>query len=85
MVALSFTGLSLVLVGYIVLSFAFQIIKYRFFHPLAKFPGTFFGSVTRLWITYHNVKGDECETFQKLHKKHGKISTSQGIHLILIQ
>ncbi|KAI8294903.1 FAD-linked oxidoreductase apf9 [Colletotrichum sp. SAR 10_98] len=28
---------------------------------------------TKLWITYHNVKQDECQTLQALHKKHGPI------------
>lgn len=49
-----------------------QVIYYRFFHPLSKFPGPFWGSITRLWITYHNVKEDECQTFRELHRKYGK-------------
>ncbi|KAI8260620.1 hypothetical protein K4K53_001693 [Colletotrichum sp. SAR 10_77] len=28
---------------------------------------------TKLWITYHNIKQDECQTLQALHKKHGPI------------
>ncbi|RSL69863.1 hypothetical protein CEP53_002055 [Fusarium sp. AF-6] len=73
MAVLSIANLALLGVGYIVLSFAYQIVKYRFCHPLAKFPGNFWGSVTRLWITYHNVKADECATFQKLHRQHGPV------------
>jgi hypothetical protein len=63
----------LVLLGllHVVGSFVYQIIYYRFFHPLSKYPGPFWGSVTRLWITYHNIKGDEPETFQALHRKYG--------------
>lgn len=71
MAMLSIANLALLGVGYVVLSFTYQIVKYRFFHPLSKFPGNFWGSVTRLWITFHNVKADECATFQKLHQKHG--------------
>lgn len=54
--------------GYCVL---YQVINYRFFHPLAKFPGPFWGSVTRLWIAYHNIKEDECAVFTELTKKYG--------------
>lgn len=58
--------------AYVVISFAYQVIYYRFSHPLRKFPGPFWASVTRLWITYHVVQGDEPQTFQALHKKYGK-------------
>lgn len=57
--------------AYILLSFAYQIVYYRFLHPLRDFPGPFWASVTRLWITYHNVKGDEPMTFQQLHRRYG--------------
>jgi hypothetical protein len=72
MAVLSFVNLALLGVAYVFFSAVYQIVKYRFFHPLAKVPGNFWGSVTRLWITYHNVKADECQVFQELHKKHGK-------------
>ncbi|OJD34914.1 cytochrome p450 oxidoreductase [Diplodia corticola] len=60
-------------VAYIAFKVLHQIVYYRFLHPLAKFPGNFWGSVTRLWITYHNVKEDECQTFRELHKEHGPV------------
>jgi hypothetical protein len=56
-----------------ILSFTYQIIYYRFFHPLRHFPGPFWASVTRLWIAYHNILGDECETELALHKKYGPV------------
>lgn len=69
---ISSLGLAALLwVVYVVGSFIWQIVYYRFFHPLAKFPGPFWGSVTRLWITYHNVKEDECQVFQALHRRYG--------------
>ena len=74
MALLSFGNLALLGLAYIVFCFVSQILRYRFFHPLAQFPGSFWGSVTRLWITYHNVKADECTVFRELHKKHGKQS-----------
>lgn len=58
--------------AYVVMSFGYQVIYYRFFHLLRNFPGPFWASVTRLWITYHNIKGDEPQTFQALHQKYGK-------------
>lgn len=52
--------------------FLYQVVYYRFFHPLASFPGPFWGSVTRLWITWHNIKGDEPWVFRALHEKYGE-------------
>jgi hypothetical protein len=50
-----------------------QIVYYRWFHPLSKFPGPFWASVTRLWVAYRNVKEDEYLTEYKLHKKYGEL------------
>ena len=61
-------------VAYFILSWVEQIVRYRFFSPLRHFPGPFWASVTRLWIAYHNIKEDECETELALHKKHGRPS-----------
>lgn len=58
--------------AYLLAQFVYQVIYYRFFHPLSKFPGPFWGSVTRLWIAWHNIKGDEPWTFRALHKKYGE-------------
>lgn len=73
MALLSLTHLALLVPAYFAGNVLYQIVYYRFFHPLSKFPGPFWGSVTRLWITYHNVKADECQTFQELHRKHGPV------------
>lgn len=62
---------ALLLVVYVLGSFIWQVIYYRFFHTLAKFPGPFWGSVTRLWITYHNIQEDECRVLQALNRKYG--------------
>lgn len=64
--------LVLALFAYIAYKVVAQIVYYRFLHPLSQFPGNFWGSVTRLWITYHNIKEDEPQTFRELHKQHGK-------------
>lgn len=71
MALLTITNVILAAATYVVCLVVNQVVYYRFFHPLSKFPGTFWGSVTRLWITWHNVQADECETFRALHKEHG--------------
>lgn len=58
-------------VAAIVLQFVAQIINYHFFHPLAQFPGPFWGGVTRIWIALQFYWGTELETQQKLHAKYG--------------
>lgn len=47
MALLSFSNLALVSTGYVLWNIAYQVVHYRFFHPLAKFPGSFWGSITR--------------------------------------
>ena len=68
---LSIGNAFLLLCAFVTYCVLYQVIYYRFFHPLAKFPGPFWGSVTRMWIAYHNIKGDECAVFTELIKKHG--------------
>jgi hypothetical protein len=55
------------------INIAHTIIKARYFHPLSKFPGPFWASVSRLWITYHNLTGKEHEVLYDLHKKYGTV------------
>lgn len=71
MALLSFVNFVLLGVVYVLSKVVYQIVYNHFFHPLAKFPGPFWAGVTRLWLTYHNVKADECQVVQALHKKHG--------------
>ncbi|KAI1343777.1 cytochrome P450 [Xylariaceae sp. FL0016] len=65
--------LALAVASYILFIAVKQIVYYRFFHPLAKFPGPFWGSVTRLWLAYHNFMADECEVVKELHDKYGPV------------
>jgi hypothetical protein len=67
----TFTNAALAIVAYILYSILYQIVYYRFFHPLSKFPGPFWASVTRLWVAYHNIKEDERFVEYDLHKKYG--------------
>lgn len=72
MALLSISNFALLVLAYITFKIVYQIVYYRFFHPLAKFPGPFWGSVTRLWIAYHNVKADEPEVVRAMHQKYGE-------------
>lgn len=62
------------LFAYVVLKFVYQIVHYRFFHPLAAFPGPFWASVTRLWIAKQNLQETEYLTVYDLAKKYGMLS-----------
>lgn len=77
--SIKLAALFLLPLAYAVLSFVYQVVYYRFFHPLRNFPGPFWASVTRLWITYHNIKGDEPYTFKALHQEYGKIICFQYV------
>lgn len=52
-----------------------QFIKYRYFHPLASFPGPVLATVTRLWLAFHVVKGADYayHAFKRLHEKYGTL------------
>ncbi|KAI8624584.1 cytochrome P450 [Xylariaceae sp. FL1651] len=63
--------LGLAALTYIICKAVYQVVYYRWFHPLSTFPGPFWGSVTRLWLAYHCFMGDECEVVRDLHKIHG--------------
>jgi hypothetical protein len=69
---LTVTNVILSFAAYVALKFLYQIIYYRFFHPLSVFPGPFWGSVTRLWIAWHNMNETELPTVYALTKKYGK-------------
>lgn len=69
------------LVVYIVLRFLYQIVYYRFFHPLSAFPGPFWGSVTRLWIAWHNLQETEVPTVHALAKEYGMTKIPKQVSL----
>lgn len=47
------------------------IVYTRWFHPLARFPGPFWASVSRVWTVLHVLPGDAEKTQRKLHEKYG--------------
>lgn len=68
------TNTILALLAYIILRFVYQVVYYRFYHPLSVFPGPFWGSVTRLWIAWHNMRETELLTVYALAKKYGMMN-----------
>lgn len=47
------------------------VFYYRFLHPLAKVPGPFWASLTRLWHLKKSRDGDLHRVMIDLHAKHG--------------
>ncbi|PWY82001.1 putative P450 monooxygenase [Aspergillus heteromorphus CBS 117.55] len=60
-------------VGFVALRFLYQIIHYRFFHPLRRYPGPFWASVTRLWQAWHLFWGSDLEVHWKAVQKYGPV------------
>ena len=71
----------LAIFAYYFLRLVIQSVYYRFFHPLAKFPGPFWASISRLWIAYHNVQRDEYTLILELHKQLGTKKFHDEEHL----
>ncbi|KAJ9602591.1 hypothetical protein H2200_012784 [Cladophialophora chaetospira] len=57
----------------LVLFFTTRAIYRRYFHPLAKYPGPFICSVTRLWKVWSVYQGHTELDFIDLHRRYGKI------------
>src|SRR5690348_9187847 len=57
----------------IVLSLAVYVVYQRFLHPLAKFPGPFFASLTDIWQVHQFMTLQQPYHLTKLHEKHGPI------------
>jgi len=49
------------------------VLYQRLLSPLAKIPGPFWASVSRLWITKHAWDGDMNRVAIALHERHGKL------------
>ncbi|KAE8349189.1 cytochrome P450 [Aspergillus coremiiformis] len=67
------TNAILTLGTYVALRLVYQIVYYRFFHPLSVFPGPFWGSVTRLWIAWHSLRETEVATVHAFTKRYGPV------------
>ncbi|CAD6448794.1 e5128983-b8c8-4d3b-b1ee-a357e9a4f09f [Sclerotinia trifoliorum] len=66
---LTFANLILLILGWIIVPFLYQIIYYRFFHPLRLYPGPFWGTVTRLWYAFQSFNQTELTTYQNLFEE----------------
>lgn len=77
LVVLIFGRICPTIIAYYALKFLYQAIYYRFFHELRKFPGPFWASATRLYITYWNLKETEHEHMLDLHRKYGASALSK--------
>lgn len=53
----------------LVIQFLYRLL----FAPLAKLPGPWYTSVSRLWIMYHEFHGDRTVTIDRLHAKYGSV------------
>lgn len=60
-------GLSSLLILYFITQAIYDI----YFHPLAKFPGPAAAKVSRLWLTWQCLKGQEPYVLYELSKKYG--------------
>ncbi|RDW93642.1 uncharacterized protein DSM5745_00964 [Aspergillus mulundensis] len=72
-VSSGFLAALLLLMGVLLLQLLYQIIYYRFFHELRHVPGPFWASVTRLWTTWHFLRGTQLEAEWNAVKKYGPI------------
>lgn len=61
--------------GYLLFGALYQVIFYRFFHPLKDFPGPFWWSVTRLPLAWTNFWDTELDSQMKMIKKYGMSQT----------
>jgi hypothetical protein len=73
MALLSISAFCTVCAAAIIWQAVYQIVYYRYLHPLSKIPGPFWGSTTRLWYTWINFKGSEVSEYRKLHAKYGEL------------
>jgi len=53
--------------GYVVLLAVYR----RLFHPLSKYPGPFWASITRWWMVREVLSGGHDKHIRALHKKYG--------------
>lgn len=70
------TPLSALLLGLLLLYYIAWIVYARHFHPLAKYPGPFLASVSRVWIVTEIARGQAEKTQRCLHEQLGKTPDS---------
>jgi hypothetical protein len=78
-----FASLILIPALLLILSLAW-IIYARCFHPLAKYPGPFCASITRLWLIIDVAQGSSEKTQRRLHERYGRLISSNNMSSIVI-
>jgi hypothetical protein len=68
--SLGFMGLAGIL---IIVPLCAYVIYYRYFHPLAKYPGPLLGSFTNLWKAYQLWTLRMPESLRRMHEKYGDV------------
>lgn len=63
--------LLIILLTFVLVGIIGWIVYARCFHPLAKFPGPFLASVTRLWLICDVATGAAEKTQARLHEQYG--------------
>ncbi|KAL4790060.1 putative P450 monooxygenase [Aspergillus venezuelensis] len=79
----TFCNIILALISLVFAQCVYQIVYYRFFHPLRHYPGPFWASVTRLWGAYHFIKGDKLDLEWHAIKKYGPIIRTSPTMLLV--
>jgi len=64
---------TLLFVAVFLVFFIGYIVYQRYFHPLARFPGPFLGSVTNFLKVYHLYTGNMPQIMLDLHQKYGPV------------
>lgn len=82
---LPFSRIAIAALGFLVFRVLYQIVYYRFCHPLSSFPGPFWASVTRLWIAYHCYKGEERFVQRDELQKHGILNSSSHLDAVNVK
>ncbi|KAL2060747.1 hypothetical protein VTL71DRAFT_9389 [Oculimacula yallundae] len=70
---LNISNVAVLFSAYLTINFGYQIIYYRFFHPLKDFPGPFWPSVTRLPVAWHNYWCTEIRFEENAVARYGPI------------
>ena len=63
--------LGLVILGFMYLALVSHVVQNRYFHPLSKFPGPFWGSITNLYCSLMILTGESQRMEFDFHKKYG--------------
>lgn len=55
----------------------------RHIHPLSHIPGPYLASITRLWLLFHALRGEQHRVHLAVHKKYGSVVRVGPNHILL--